>query len=332
MLRTLVEHELQLKSDQSRSFIVSVSGGLDSTVLAVLLSELKKDFPIELRLLHLNFNLRRKESILDAQSVKRLAKKLDLDLDLVSLKTKRKTGVQDWARNERLKATKTYPRHWEIIEAHHGDDQIETFFLRLFRGAGLKGLSSIQPSSVRENRRVWRPFLKVSKEELKAYARAKKIRYREDSTNLTTQYDRNWIRHKVLPAIQARFPTAKAAILRAVESLQEDEFQFSKRYREIFEAASQGTLSNTLRWKVLRTLPQVEAQRFIHRYFGQEKGLALNRHLVQKLADSMSTTEPFTHNLPRGFCVRGLPESRKRPDPLIQFGTQKTIKSLDLRE
>ena len=99
-----------------------------------------------------------------------------------------------------------------IITAHQADDLIETFFINLTRGAGLKGLSGIP--EVRD--RIRRPLLPFNRAEIETFAQENRIGFREDSSNLSTKYLRNHIRHKVIPAFKEIEPNFGRQISRSI--------------------------------------------------------------------------------------------------------------------
>lgn len=111
--------------------------------------------------------------------------------------------------------------------AHHRRDQAETVLMRLFRGSGAEGLSgmetlcgSIGPAG--EALRLWRPLLAVPPEALRSFLIANGIRWREDATNETDAYSRNYLRRHILPAAEERYPGAEEAVCRAAELLKQD--------------------------------------------------------------------------------------------------------------
>ena len=195
-------------------FLIAVSGGVDSVVLAHLCRSLELDFCMA----HVNFGLRGADSDADAAFVADLAAAWDVKyystgFDTAALKKLRKGSTQEVARDLR------YAWFAELIDseeynyvltAHHADDDLETFLLNLSRGAGLKGLTGI-PS-----RRdfIRRPLLFVSKAEILEYAEKEGISWREDASNETDSYQRNSIRHQVIPNLKELAPEILASFLK----------------------------------------------------------------------------------------------------------------------
>ena len=182
--------------------LIAISGGLDSVVLTYLCSDLKLD----LVLAHCNFNLRDDESDADETFVLNLAKSLDLKVFTRSFDTKayaesQKLSIQMAARELRYNWFKALSVELECdytLTAHHADDNLETFLINLTRGTGLEGLTGIPEI----NNTIVRPLLPFSREALVNYAKEKQLKWREDSSNASTKYLRNKLRHEVIPSLK----------------------------------------------------------------------------------------------------------------------------------
>jgi tRNA(Ile)-lysidine synthase len=127
---------------------------------------------------------------------------ISLDVNYIQLPQKKSLGIEGEARRlryEKLLQSKTDL----VVLAHHEDDQAETFLLQLIRGAGVKGLSSM--AHFDDSRRLWRPLLNVSRIDIESYAKKHKLKWIEDESNLNIDFDRNFIRSKVLPILKNRF-------------------------------------------------------------------------------------------------------------------------------
>jgi tRNA(Ile)-lysidine synthase len=197
---------------QTDTIIVAISGGLDSVVLTHLLKSLKQ--PVVLA--HCNFQLREAESYRDEQFVRALAAKWKIAImvetyDTKAYAEKQKIGIQLAARQlrynffERLrKQLTTSTTRVLIATAHHANDNAETLLFNLFRGTGIDGLRGIPV----RNGHIVRPLLFATREMILRYAQIKKLVWTEDSSNEKETYSRNYIRHKIMPAIEAHFPQA----------------------------------------------------------------------------------------------------------------------------
>lgn len=188
--------------------LVAVSGGMDSMCLISLLHALN----LEIVAGHVNFKLRGEESDLDEALVRSYCASLGLPVHSVSFDTraqakKSRQGIQETARNLRyawLNELADHHGYQKIATAHHRDDQAETLIHNLVRGAGLRGAGGIP---VRQGR-IIRPLLTVSKTEIRDYITIRGIPYREDHSNLKTDYTRNKIRHQIIPLLEQINPRA----------------------------------------------------------------------------------------------------------------------------
>jgi tRNA(Ile)-lysidine synthase len=132
-------------------------------------------------------------------------------------------GIEAEARQLRYNALFTYAADEKapdfVVTAHHQDDQAETLLLQLFRGAGVKGLSSM--AAVDNKRRLLRPLLNVSRQTLHEYALQHAIQWCDDESNDNTQYDRNFVRHELMPVLESRFTSVKAVLARTASHMAE---------------------------------------------------------------------------------------------------------------
>ena len=203
------------------TLLVGVSGGKDSVVLLDLLHRAGYAFSMA----HCNFNLRGEESDQDEELVRALAKKYDKPLYCRSFETLKHAelkgiSVEMAARELRyawFEETRKKNHFDWIVVAHHMDDQIETFFLNLSRGTGLSGLTGIKPV----NGKVVRPLLFATVREIEEYAAAVNLEYREDSTNALTDFQRNKIRHLVIPLMEELNPSFRLGMQETIHHLRD---------------------------------------------------------------------------------------------------------------
>ena len=185
-----------------RKYLLAVSGGVDSMVLMHLFKECGYDFGVA----HCNFQLRGRESEEDEQMVLREAERYGVAIYNKRFDTEREMelsgeSMEMVARRQRYEWFEELCREYQyenIVVAHHADDSIETFFINLLRGTGLRGLTGIHV----RNGRIIRPLMFASRKEILEYAVQNHIPYREDSSNRSTKYLRNKIRLGLVPRIK----------------------------------------------------------------------------------------------------------------------------------
>ncbi len=200
---------LGLLAPYKRIFI-AYSGGADSHVLLHLLSTFfKSKKGIKLTAIHINHNLSPHAKRWDRHCYQ-VCKKLHIDYISKSIAPGIKPGahsLEEILRKLRYEIfAKVLPKGACLVTAHQADDQAETLLLQLFRGAGPKGLAAM-PEKV-EFARGWlvRPLLGCSREDILFYAKCHKLRWIEDESNSNTKFDRNFIRHQLMPHIKNRWP------------------------------------------------------------------------------------------------------------------------------
>lgn len=196
---TVREHELLLPGE---TVMVAVSGGPDSTCLLHALVDLRRLLRVRLAVFHFDHRLR-PTSADDAAYVRRTAARLGLPFRLAEATTRPAPGesVEDWARRARYAALAIAMRGSDATKGATGhtlDDQAETVLLALLRGGGLDAVAGIAP--VQGN--VVRPLLDVTRDEVEAFCRAKRLRPRIDPTNRDTRLLRNAVRLRVMPALE----------------------------------------------------------------------------------------------------------------------------------
>src|ERR1035441_1467406 len=185
---------------------VAVSGGADSVSLLHVLRELAPRWNLRLVVLHLDHKLRGEESHQDAAFVRDLAATLDLpfefeETDVAALCRETGENIEQAARAARLEffrrviQAETVDR---VAAGHTRSDQAETVLFRFLRGSGTAGLAGIRPVT---DDGIVRPLVEIDRPEIERYLRARGIAWRNDSTNASTAFARNRIRHELLPQL-----------------------------------------------------------------------------------------------------------------------------------
>ena len=208
----------------SAELCVAFSGGLDSTVLLHALARALVDRPnYRIRAAHVDHQLQR-DSAIWRQHCGSVA--LSLQLEFVPLVVKvaadPELSPEAAARDARYAALRQILRPNEVLlTAHHADDQLETMLLALMRGAGLRGLSGVPSVQIFGGGWLARPLLEFSRAELEEWARSEQLQWLDDPSNANTNFDRNFLRHRVLPALRERWPAAAHSATRSTAHLRE---------------------------------------------------------------------------------------------------------------
>lgn len=183
--------------------ICGLSGGADSVALLLILNELSDSLGIKLEAVHVNHCLRGDESDRDELFCKKLCADNNIPFTAVSCDVKsfsqeKGLSTEEAARELRYSIFREKSSGKKMATAHNANDALETAILNLARGTGLKGLAGIPP--VRGN--IIRPLLPVTRAEIENYLKIKGQTYVTDSTNLSDDYTRNRIRHRIIPLLQ----------------------------------------------------------------------------------------------------------------------------------
>ena len=223
----------------SDNILVAVSGGIDSVVLLDLF--IKSGYSCAIA--HCNFNLRGQESEGDQSFVEALAKSYEIPFYSKTFETLdyagiNKMSVQMAARDLRYEWFEDIRAENDfnfVATAHNKNDILETFFINLSRGTGIHGLTGIK----NKNGSVIRPLLFASRQEIREYASLHFIEWHEDSSNITVKYNRNKIRHQVLPVFDKMNPKFADTMIENIQRLSEAEEIFNQAVEqkkvEIFE-------------------------------------------------------------------------------------------------
>lgn len=235
-LNAFLSSQLKPDSTSSPQLLLALSGGLDSCVLLHLLVEAKKQlvkegcvFPFELHAMHVHHGLSANADSWADFCLKQ-CQLLNVPLQIVHVNITKNpsSGIEAAARQVRYEALFSHKLNSErfteilpdfVVTAHHQDDQAETLLLQMLRGAGVKGLSSM--AAVDASRRLLRPLLRISRQELNEYAELNAIQWCDDESNVNTHYERNFIRHEVMPILESRYPAVKSVLTRTASHLAE---------------------------------------------------------------------------------------------------------------
>jgi tRNA(Ile)-lysidine synthase len=308
---TIKKYNLINKNDK---LVIGVSGGPDSLALLYVLNSLKKSLKINLHIAHLDHMLR-KDSYKDKEFVEDLAKRLDIAITTaqIDIKNLAKVGsLEEIARNARLgflfKVARDV-RAKKIALGHNRDDQAETVLMRVLRGTGLYGLSGILPKRNISGFIIIRPLIEVSRKEIENYLKNKKIKPRQDYTNLKDIYFRNRIRNRLLPLLKREYnPNIKEVLANMAEGLGTDYLHLLKMSQKAFLKNSKIINKNKINLYLNRFLKLDPAiQRMVLRL-----GIAKIKGNLRRISfkhireiEDLIYNRPFNSivDLPQGICI-----------------------------
>jgi len=196
-----------LHKTNKTSFILAISGGIDSMLMLKIAMLIKNNTRFSFRAIHINHNYSSNSKEMENHCIE-ICHQYNLDLTLINIRLLKHKNIEDQLRNKRYESLFNEMSEDEaLILGHHENDQFETFLYRLFRGSSPYGLSAMQEISVRNNKVLCRPFLQVSKNIIIDVTKNLKLKFISDYTNNDLSYDRNYIRHKIIPTINNRWET-----------------------------------------------------------------------------------------------------------------------------
>jgi tRNA(Ile)-lysidine synthase len=213
--------------------LAAVSGGPDSVCLAHYLSQRSRALDLDVSLLHVHHGLRGRSADADAAFVEKLGGRLGLSVRVVKVDARatakaRGKGLEDAGRELRYSALTREARRLgceRVATGHQLDDQAETVLLHLLRGTRLSALAAIPPRRpLAQGIALIRPLLALSRSEVELYLRHHGLAHREDATNRSPDFLRNWLRAEILPRLARRQPRVRehlagiAAQVRALTS------------------------------------------------------------------------------------------------------------------
>jgi len=280
-------------------YCVAFSGGVDSTALLHAMAMLRAQYPgVEVRALHVNHHLQPQADDW-ARHCAECAVSLAVTCAILDVRVvpARGDSMEAAARAARYSALSQALANGEyLLTAHHRDDQLETVLLQLLRGAGIAGLSAMPECTGIGSGRLLRPLLDIGRADLMAYATAAGLCWIEDLSNEDTRFDRNFLRRRVLPALNERWPSAAAGASRSARHLAEAKALLEERAQEDLALAGAGA---NLRVSAIRALDPARARNLLRYWiaragFRAPSSAILDQALRQMLharADAMPLIE-----------------------------------------
>ena len=268
--------------DVKGRLLIAVSGGADSTALLHCLCRLKKDCVVA----HCNFHLRGAESNRDQSFVEDLCRQHGVGLKV------RDFDVEEYCRNHKVSvemACRELRYEWfdtlldkhgcsRIVVAHNSDDNIETMLLNLFRGTGIDGLVGMKI----DNGKILRPLLQFTRKDIEGYLNEEGIGYVVDSTNLQSDYRRNYIRNVLLPELETRWSGIRKTLRRSQINLCGVETFYKSKLSEILAEAGEKFLS----YDIIRKSP--DKSTLLYEYF---KNHGINDSIIKEMSAALAAED-----------------------------------------
>lgn len=269
-----------------RKLCLAYSGGPDSAALLAALASLRRVHRFGLRALHVHHGL---QSAADAWARQALAqaRRLRVPCERLQVRVARARGesLEAAARAARYRALGQALQGGELLlTAHHQEDQLETVLLALMRGSGVRGLGAMAPLMPWSGTLLVRPLLSISRRQLERYGSERGLRWIEDPSNQDLRFDRSYLRQRVLPCLQERWPAAALTAARSAAHLREARALLEQLAERSLAAARDGA---TLRVSALARLSLPERKNAL-RLFLAERGLSAPDHRrLQEIAGPM---------------------------------------------
>lgn len=211
---------------RNKNIYVGFSGGADSRLILEIAKHFQNEYKYNLKAINFEHGIRGQESIDDSKFCINVCNQLDIPISVISLNIhKDEKNIECIAREKRLEYYKSIAetdKDHIILLGHHLDDKIENFFIRLSRGSNINGLVSLKQFNYIDNVYIGRPLLSYSKKDILHYLEDNHIDYRTDSTNLNSDYHRNYLRNNLLSNWFHKFSIVKGGIVTSINNLIQD--------------------------------------------------------------------------------------------------------------
>ena len=207
-----------------KRYWIAYSGGLDSHVLLHGLASLRSHFPdASFHAVHIHHGLHADADLWTTHCAS-ICAALNIPLEIIRVDARPAPGEspEAAARESRYAALRRLVHNGDaLLTAHHQDDQAETLLLQLFRGAGVEGLAAMPHASEFAHALHLRPLLEVTRAQILDYAQEHSLHWIEDDSNASLSYDRNFLRHQVIPVLKTRWPSVQMSISRSARHMAE---------------------------------------------------------------------------------------------------------------
>ena len=296
-----------LPASQGDRVVLGLSGGLDSVVLLHILRDLSIQVGFSLSCVHVHHGISRNAGCW-AKFCEDLCNSLDVPIlvEQVDISPHLEFGLEAAARIARYEVFGRVNADLLVL-AHHRDDQAETLLLQLLRGAGVKGLSAMGEATSCGKGGLVRPLLRASRREIEEYAKSRNLSWVDDESNQDPRFDRNFLRHEVLPLIANRYPSCRETLARA-----------SAHFREACELmedlaridASGAIEAGRLKMDALAGISRARAKNLMRHYLGSIGVRMPSAARIEEMLKQLKTARPdasiaIRHDGMEMRCYRG---------------------------
>ncbi len=296
---TFIKTYKSLNLPQNIKLGIAYSGGPDSTLLLYLFDKLKNYLKIkDLYILYFNHLLRNKESEEEEKFVKNIAKKYNYLLIIGYPKSPPpKSNIENWARTERYKFFENIKRKLKIdyiALGHNLSDLTETIILNLVKGTFLEGLKGFLP----KRDFYIRPLIEISKADIEKYLKEKNIKYFLDSSNFKTNYERNYLRHKIIPSLKNINPSLEKTLLNFAKNMWDFNEYWNDHIKKLFKNYFKRDFKELkyLDRKVLLKLPNFLIREFIQKYLKEQYNIILSSKDLCEIENIIKKYKDFQRN------------------------------------
>lgn len=281
-----VEEVIRPLDVRNKKLLMAFSGGVDSRVLLECLAKLKNTLHFKLLAMHVHHGLSQNADQW-ADFCQTTCNALDVPIEIVHVTINRAAGIgiEAVARQARYEALASASADL-IVLAHHKDDQAETFLLQLMRGAGVKGLSAM--ASHDDSRRLVRPFLDTDRSAIEAFAKKHELTWIEDESNSDARFDRNFLRHQIIPTLQERYPSLNNVLARSASHMAEA----SQLLDELAEIDAKACLlGKQLKLEALASLSDTRARNLLRWWLASNQQPLPNTQRLQEMLRQLITAK-----------------------------------------
>lgn len=283
-LLTMDLHPLLSFIHPHQKLLVAFSGGLDSTVLLHQLVTLRDAYgaKLHLRAMHIHHGISPFANDW-VTHCKQVCESFNVPLDVAYVQLAREgKGIEAQARAARYQALTDSLQSGEVLlTAQHLDDQCETFLLALKRGSGPAGLAAMPERLAFAGTTLLRPLLGQTRTNLEAWAAIHQLTWIEDESNQDDTYDRNFLRLRVLPVLQQRWPHFARTVARSAKLCGEQEQLLDELLAEQLAASMQK--DGSLRIEPLASLSEVRRAALLRRWFSWHQAVMPSRAALQRV-------------------------------------------------